>query len=112
MNNEFEKLLTSLLDEYQECGDVNSVVEKAVKENGATKECSDKIENVNDLLDAFAQKAESLQLAKDKGKNRRQWMVSELDKLTEGRSEEEKTLLISEIHKTGEEILKNSITQE
>lgn len=31
MNNEFEKLLTSLLDEYQECGDVNSVVEKAVK---------------------------------------------------------------------------------
>lgn len=112
MNNEFEKILTSLLDGYQECGDVNSVVNKILKENEATEECSDKIDDVNNLLDAFAQKAESLQQTKSEGKNRRQWMVSELDTITEGRSEEEKRLLISEIQKANEEVLKDLLTQE
>lgn len=32
------------MEEYQESGDVNSVVEKALKENGTTENCSKKIE--------------------------------------------------------------------
>ena len=59
MNNEFQNILTTLLDEYQECGDANTVI----KNVQLTAEDKKLLEDVNSLLDSFDKKAESLQAA-------------------------------------------------
>ncbi|MBO7256576.1 MAG: hypothetical protein J6V04_04550 [Bacteroidales bacterium] len=112
MSKDFEDILTSLLDEYQECGDVNTVIGNSCKKFAVSQETFDKIQRVNALLDAFAEKAESLQQAKEQGKSRRQWMKAELDAITEGRTEEDKTNLLNGIYEAGETVLNNALTME
>lgn len=111
MSKTFEEILTSLLEEYQQREDADQVIEKALKEECVSKEGAEKIEKVNELLDAFAQKAESLQQAKAEGSNRGVWMERELDTMTEGRSEEEKILLINKVSETAEETINNALTK-
>lgn len=103
MSKDFEDILTSLLDEYQECGDVNTVIGNSCKKFAVSQETFDKIQQVNALLDAFAEKAESLQQAKEEGGNRRQWMEDEIELIADGRSEEEKALLLTEMSKIEED---------
>ena len=112
MNNEFQNILTSMLERYENSGDMNTVIENSCKEFGVSQETCDKIQQVNALLDAFAEKAESLQQAKEQGKSRRQWMKAELDAITEGRTEEDKTNLLNGIYEAGETILNNALTME
>ena len=114
MNKELKKILISLLEEYQESGDVNSVVEKALKENGTTENCSKKIEDVNKLLDAFEEKAISLKNAKKEGKSRRRWVADQLESVTAGCSEEDKAKIINEIGKCeiSNSDLEESLTKE
>ena len=103
MNNEFQNMLTSMLEEYENGGDVNTVIENSCKKYGVSQEACDKIQQVNALLDAFAEKAESLQQAKKEGGNRRQWMEDEIELIADGRSEEEKALLLTEMSKIEED---------
>ena len=112
MNNELHNILTSMFEEYENCGDVNTVIENSCKKYGVSQENCDKIQQVNALLDAFAEKAESLKQAKEQGKSRRQWMKAELDAITEGRTEEEKTNLLNGIYEAGETVLNNALTIE
>ena len=112
MNNEFNELLTSILEEYENSRDANAVIESSCKNAGINDEAASKIQEINELLDAFAQKAESLQLAKEEGESRRQWMESQFDEMTKGRSDEEKTELINEICKATEEATNNILTAE
>ena len=103
MNNEFQNMLTSMLEEYENGGDVNTVIENSCKKYAVSQEVCDKIQQVNALLDAFVEKAESLQQAKKEGGNRRQWMEDEIELIADGRSEEEKALLLTEISKIEED---------
>ena len=48
----------------------------------------------------------------EQGKSRRQWMKAELDAITEGRTEEEKTSLLNGIYEAGETVLNNALTIE
>ncbi len=108
MNNDFQEILTSILEEYQNNGSVNSVVEKMCKEEGLTAEECTEINKINDLLDAFAEKAASLETAGD----RQEWIKQEVDAIANGRSEEEKAMLMDEISKIEDEALDGILTQE
>lgn len=107
MNNEFQNLLTKLLNEYQECGDANSVIKNAQ----LTAEDKELLDNVNSILDSFDKKAVSLQAARENGYTRNEWMAEQLEEITEKCSEEEKTLLINEISKASEECIESTLTQ-
>ena len=108
MNNDFQNMLTSMLEEYENGGDVNTVIENSCKKYAVSQEVCDKIQQVNALLDAFAQKAESLQQTKEKGGNRRQWMEDEIERIVDGRSEEEKAMLLTEMSKIEEDSFENA----
>lgn len=108
MNNEFQNILTTLLDKYQKCEDANSVFEEAQ----LTTEDKELLENINSMLDAFDRKATSLHVAKEKGISRNMWIAENINTITEDRSEEEKTLLINEISKATSESIEKTLTQE
>lgn len=109
MNDKFQELLISVLEGYQNIGDANTVIESICKSAGVSEEAFAKIQEVNKLLESFAQKAESLEQAKAQGASRREWLEEQYDAITEGRSDEEKILLMNGISKANEI---NTSTQE
>jgi hypothetical protein len=72
------------------------------------------LNKVNSLLDAFEEKAISLEDAKKDGKSRRRWVADQLESITEGCSEDEKAKLINEIGKCeiSNSDLEESLTKE
>lgn len=102
MNDKLQKLQTSVLEEYQNSGDANAVIENSCKSAGVSEETFAKIQEINKLLESFAQKAESLEQAKAQGLSRREWLEEQYDAITEGRSDEEKILLLNGISEANE----------
>ena len=104
----FNEILESLLGKL----DNGKIAENIIEETQLSDENKKLLEKVNKLLDAFEEKATSLQAAKENGDSNRKWMSKQLERITEGRSEEEKTILINAMSKVESDNLEKALTQE
>ena len=54
----------------------------------------------------------ALQKAKEEGKSRKQWMLEEMDRILEGRDEQEKAEIVSVISDAGENVNNETLNEE
>lgn len=110
MDNNFNHILELLLSDLDNEKEADKIVETAQ----LSDEGKELLNKVNSLLDAFEEKAISLENAKKEGKSRRKWVAEQLESITAGCSEEEKAELINEIGKCeiSNSDLEESLTKE
>ena len=110
MDNNFNHILESLLSDLDNEKEADKIVETAQ----LSDEGKELLNKVNSLLDAFEEKAISLENAKKEGKSRRKWVAEQLESITAGCSEDEKAKLINEIGKCeiSNSDLEESLTKE
>lgn len=110
MDNNFNHILESLLSDLDNEKEADKIVETAQ----LSDESKELLNKVNSLLDAFEEKAISLENAKKDGKSRRRWVADQLESITAGCSEEDKANIINEIGKceVSNSDLEESLTKE
>ena len=99
MEQTFETILTSLLEAYETnpAQDIDALIEEKCKEWNLPEEQVVLLKETNALIDGFTENAASLEAAKAEGESRKRWMLDEIDRITDGRSEEEKAQIVSAI---------------
>lgn len=114
MEQNFETILTSLLEAYENnpAQNIDALVEEKSKEWNLTDEQIALLKETNALIDGFTENAASLEEAKADGKSRKRWMLEKIDSMTEGRSEEEKAQIVSAISETNEKIIEETTAKE
>lgn len=114
MNNEFDTTLTSLLESIDNDPnqDIESLIEKTCTECGLSAEGKTELMETFGYLDAFTEKAASLQEYREEGKTRKRWIMDQMDAITEGRSEEEKAQIATAISETSENTVKEMLTND
>lgn len=114
MAQNFEEILTSMLEQWDENPDqdVNALIEKECEKMGVSENGKVLLSETNEYIESFAANMASLQAAKEKGVSRRQWLLTELDRVLEGRDEAEKAKIISAISDTTEKVNEETLTKE
>lgn len=116
MAKDFQQILLSLIEKYQSMpgADINEVIAAATKEYGLSEEAQKTIEETNQMLDAFHEKAEELRTAKDEQHiSTQRWLGQQIDAVLEKASgeEEEKAQVANALIETINEKLNTEITQ-
>lgn len=114
MKQTFENILTSLLEAYENnpAQNIDVLIEEKCKEWNLSEEQTCSLKETNDLIDSFNEYANSLEKAKSQGWSRKRWILSEMDRITDGRSEEEKAQIASAISNTNEKVIEETTTKE
>ena len=91
MAKNFEDILTSMLERLDENPDqdVNALIKDECEKMGVSDEGKALLSETNEYIDGFAERMASLQKAKEEGRSRKQWMLAEMDRILEGRDEQE-----------------------
>ena len=114
MAKNFEDILTSMLERLDENPDqdVNALVKDECEKMGVSEESMALLSETNEYIDGFAEKMAALQTAKEDGKSRKQWMLEEIDRILEGRDEQEKAEIVSAISDAGENVNNETLNDE
>lgn len=114
MEQTFENILTSLLEAYENnpAQDIDVLIEEKCKECDLPEEQINLLKEANGLVDSFNEQANSLEKSKANGWSRKRWMLNELDRITDGRPEEEKAQIVSAISDTTEKMIEETTTKE
>lgn len=114
MAQNFEDILTSMLERLDENPDqdVNALIKDECEKMGVSDEGKALLTETNEYIDGFAERMASLQKAKENGKSRKQWMLAEMDRIMEGRDEQEKAEIVSAISDAGENVNNETLTNE
>lgn len=114
MEQNFDTILTSLLESYDNAPnkDINTIINEKCNEMGLSEEGQALLKETNETIDAFTEKAASLAKAREEGETRKHWILNEMDKITEGRSEDEKAMVASAISSINERTIQESLTEE
>lgn len=112
MEQNFETILDSLLESYEQNPekDLNEIINEKCNEIGISEESRQLLKETNEMIDAIEEKTSSLEKAKKEGRTRQRWVLDELERITEGRTEEEKTTLISAISEANEKVKEETLT--
>ena len=114
MPQTFEDILTSMLEQLE--NNPNQDIDVSVKDEcekmGVSEEGKALLSETNEYIDGFAERMASLQKAKEDGKSRKQWMLEEMDRILEGRDEQEKAEIVSAISDAGENVNNETLTNE
>jgi hypothetical protein len=113
MEQNFETILDSLLESYEQNPekDLNEIINEKCDEIGISEESRQLLKETNEMIDAIEEKTSSLAKAKDEEKTTRgRWVLDELERITEGRTEEEKATLISAISEANEKVIEETLT--
>lgn len=113
MAKDFDEILTSMLEQLENNPDqdVDVLVKGECEKMGVSEEGKVLLSETNEYIDGFAEKMAALQKAKD-GKSRKQWMLEEMDRIMEGRDEQEKAEIVSAISDAGENVNNETLTNE
>lgn len=113
MKQTFDTILTSLLEAYENypAQDIDALIEEKCKEWNLSEEQMTLLRTTNDYINSFTEKATSLEEAKAEGKSRKGWLLGELDRITDDRTEEEKAKIVSVISKTNEKIIEETTSK-
>lgn len=114
MEQTFENILTSLLEAYENnpAQDIDTLIEEKCKEWEVSENRINLLKETNGLIDSFNEHANSLEKAKTDGWSRKRWMLNEMDRITDGRSEEEKAQIASAISYTNEKVIEETTAKE
>ena len=114
MAKNFEDILTSMLERLDENPDqdVNALIKDECEKMGVSDEGKALLSETNGYIDGFAERMASLQKAKEEGRSRKQWMLAEMDRILEGRDEQEKAEIVSAISDAGENVNNETLKEE
>lgn len=114
MPQTFEDILTSMLEQLENNPnqDIDVLVKDECEKMGVSEEGKALLSETNEYIDGFAERMASLQKAKENGKSRKQWMLEEMDRVLEGRDEQEKAEIVSAISDAGENVNNETLTNE
>ena len=114
MAKNFEDILTSMLERLDENPDqdVNALIKDECEKMGVSDEGKALLSETNEYIDGFAERMASLQKAKEEGRSRKQWMLAEMDRILEGRDEQEKAEIVSAISDAGENVNNKTLKEE
>ena len=106
----FDEILTSMLEQLENNPDQD--IDVLVKDECEKMGVSALLSETNEYIDGFAERMASLQKAKENGKSRKQWMLAEMDRIMEGRDEQEKAEIVSAISDAGENVNNETLKNE
>ena len=114
MTQSFEDILTSMLEQLENNPDqdIDVLVEDECEKMGVSEKGKALLSETNEYIDGFADKMAALQTAKEDGKSRKQWMLEEMDRILEGRDEQEKAEIVSAISDAGENVNNETLKDE
>lgn len=114
MPQTFDEILTSMLEQLENNPDqdIDVLVKDECERMGDSKEGKALLSETNEYIDGFAEKMAALQTAKEDGKSRKQWMLEEMDRILEGRDEQEKAEIVSAISDAGENVNNETLKEE
>ena len=114
MAKNFDEILTSMLEQLENNPDqdVDVLVKDECEKMGVSEEGKALLSETNEYIDGFAERMASLQKAKDEGRSRKQWMLAEMDRILEGRDEQEKAEIVSAISEAGENVNNETLKEE
>ena len=114
MPQTFEDILTSMLEQLENNPnqDIDVLVKDECEKMGVSEEGKALLSETNEYIDGFAERMASLQKAKEEGKSRKQWMLAEMDRILEGRDEQEKAEIVSAISDAGENVNNETLKEE
>lgn len=114
MAKNFDEILTSMLEQLENNPDqdIDVLVKDECEKIGVSEEGKTLLSETNEYIDGFAERMASLQKAKKEGKSRKQWMLEEMDRILEGRDEQEKAEIISAISDAGENVNNETLKEE
>ena len=92
--------------------DIDVLVKGECENMGVSEESMALLSETNEYIDGFAEKMATLQKAKEEGKSRKQWMLEEMDRILEGRDEQEKAEIVSAISDAGENVNNETLNEE
>ena len=114
MAKNFDEILTSMLEQLENNPDqdIDVLVKGECENMGVSEESIALLSETNEYIDGFAEKMTTLQKAKEEGKSRKQWMLEEMDRILEGRDEQEKADIVSAISDAGENVNNETLNEE
>lgn len=114
MAKNFDEILTSMLEQLENNPDqdIDMLVKGECEKMGVSEESMALLSETNEYIDGFAEKMATLQKAKEEGKSRKQWMLEEMDRILEGRDEQEKAEIVSAISDAGENVNNETLNEE
>lgn len=114
MTQSFEDILTSMLEQLENNPDqdIEVLVKDECEKMRVSEEGKALLSETNEYIDGFAERMASLQKAKEEGKSRKQWMLEEMDRILEGRDEQEKAEIVSAISDAGENVNNETLKEE
>ena len=114
MAKSFDEILTSMLEQLEKNPDqdIDVLVKGECEKMGVSEESMALLSETNEYIDGFAEKMTALQKAKEEGKSRKQWMLEEMDRILEGRGEQEKAEIVSAISDAGENVNNETLNDE
>ncbi len=110
----FDDILTSMLEQLENNPDqdIEVLVKDECEKMGVSEKGKALLSETNEYIDGFAERMASLQKAKDEGRSRKQWMLAEMDRILEGRDEQEKAEIVSAISDAGENVNNETLKDE
>lgn len=113
MNETFEDILTSTLEvlEQNPDMDINKLVDVQTKKYKTSEEAKATIEDTFACLDKFTESGHSLADARKKGLTRDQWLVQEIERMTEGRTQDEKDAVATAIVESMEQHVESEVEE-
>lgn len=114
MAKNFDDILTSMLEQLENNPDqdIEVLVKDECEKMGVSEKGKALLSETNEYIDCFAERMASLQKAKEEGKSRKQWMLEEMDRILEGRDEQEKAEIVSAISDAGENVNNETLKEE
>ena len=114
MAKSFDEILTSMLEQLENNPDqdIDVLVKGECEKMGVSEESMALLSETNEYIDGYAEKMTTLQKAKEEGKSRKQWMLEEMDRILEGRDEQEKAEIVSAISDAGENVNNETLNEE
>lgn len=114
MAKSFDEILTSMLEQLENNPDqdIDVLVKDECEKIGVSEEGKTLLSETNEYIDGFAERMASLQKAKEEGRSRKQWMLAEMDRILEGRDEQEKAEIVSAISDAGENVNNETLKEE
>lgn len=114
MAKNFDEILTSMLEQLENNPDqdIDVLVKGECEKMEVSEEGKALLSETNEYIDGFAERMASLQKAKEEGRSRKQWMLAEMDRILEGRDEQEKAEIVSAISDAGENVNNETLKEE
>lgn len=110
----YDKIMAALLQTYEAHPemDVEQIIAKVAQEMGASEKSMENIKSSLSLLEKMQEKKLSIEAAHENGDTTKKWILSETEKLTKGKNDEERAAIAEGIAKAVDRGVQRSISED